>query len=330
MCGICGYIGKKQKIGFLLDTLQRLEYRGYDSCGLAIGSGKRIIVKRVRGKINRLSAAISRDIYFNLGIAHTRWATHGVPSDINAHPHADCKGEIFVVHNGIIENFVQLKNELLKEGHKFKSETDTEIIVHLIEKHYKDDLVSAVRNALKEVIGAYGIAVISAKEPDVLVAAKLGSPLVVGVAKDEFVAASDITAILPITQQVIYMEDGEMAVFKDGNVHITDLENHIKEKRAEKVEWSMEAAEKEGFDHFMQKEIWQQPISIKNSVRGRIIEDEGLVKLGGLESIEKKLRTIDRLVIVGMGTARNAGLIDRKSTRLNSSHIPLSRMPSSA
>ncbi len=310
MCGIVGYIGKSEAAPILLEGLSRMEYRGYDSAGLALVSEKESCLVKSKGRVAELKSKMGDKILSShLGIAHTRWATHGIPSDINAHPHADCKGEIFVVHNGIIENFLQLKEDLIKKGHKFKSETDTEIIVHLIEKYYEDDLAAAVRKALKEIVGAYGIAVISGKEPKTLVAAKLGSPLVVGVAEKEYIVASDITAILPITQQVIYMEDGEMAVFKDEKLHITDLENQVKEKQAEKVEWSMEAAEKEGFDHFMQKEIWQQPISLKNSMRGRIIEDEGLVKLGGLESIEKKLRTIDRIIILAMGTARNAGLV---------------------
>ena len=214
-----------------------------------------------------------------------------------------------MVHNGIIENYRILKNELIADGHKFSSETDTEVLAHLIEKYYKDSLSSAVQEALKRVIGAYGIAVVSVKNPNRLVVARLGSPLILGIGREEFIAASDLTAIMPITQQVIYLEDGEMASIAPEKFTITDLENHEKEKRTEMIEWSLEAAEKEGFEHFMQKEIFSQPEAIKNSLRGRIILEEGAVKLGGFQDVEKRLRKIDRMFLLGMGTARHAALV---------------------
>jgi glutamine---fructose-6-phosphate transaminase (isomerizing) len=329
MCGIIGYIGKREAAPILMEGLFRMEYRGYDSAGLAVVENNKIIFEKTEGRVEKLKNKIAdKFIKGNLGIAHTRWATHGKPSDVNAHPHSDCKGEIFVVHNGIIENYKQLKEELIKEGHKFKSETDTEVLAHLIEKYFSEGvgasfsrptdnltggqaqpLQDAVRMALKRVIGAYGLAVVSSKDPQNLVVAKLGSPLVLGIGAEEYVVASDVTAILPVTQKVIYLEDGEMAVLKEGTYQITDLDNHLKERMAQQIEWTMEAAQKQGFPHFMLKEIFEQPDAIKNSIRGRTILKEGLAKLGGLEEIEKDLKKIDRLFLVGMGTARNAGLV---------------------
>lgn len=310
MCGIVGYIGKNEASPILLEGLLRMEYRGYDSAGLVVvnSSGAKLI--KSKGRVIVLKEKVAQEnLSGNLGIAHTRWATHGVPSDVNSHPHQDCKGEIFVVHNGIIENYQKLKKELIEKGHKFVSETDTEVLAHLTESLYQGDIVHAVKSALKQVIGAYGISVVSAKEPEVLVAAKLGSPLAIGVSENEFVVASDVTAILPVTQNVIYLEDGEIAIVKDGKLSISDLDNNTKEKQTQKIEWSMESAQKQNFPHFMLKEIFEQPEGIKNSIRGRIMLDEGDVKLGGLYDVKEKLRNIDRLILTGMGTARHAGLV---------------------
>ncbi len=235
MCGIVGYLGKNQAAPILLEGLSRMEYRGYDSAGLVVISPKAARLVKSKGRVAVLKEKTAKENLAGcLGIAHTRWATHGVPSDINSHPHADCKGEIFVVHNGIIENYQKLKQELSEKGHKFISETDTEVLAHLIESLYRGNLFNAVKEALKQVSGAYGIAVVCSKEPEILVAAKLGSPLAVGVTDDEVVVASDVTAILPVTQNVIYLEDGEMAVVKDGKLSITDLDNRLKEKQTQK------------------------------------------------------------------------------------------------
>jgi glucosamine--fructose-6-phosphate aminotransferase (isomerizing) len=330
MCGIIGYIGKKEAAPILMEGLARMEYRGYDSAGIVVVGKKGAKLVKNKGRVAILKEKIaSQDISGNLGIAHTRWATHGIPSDINAHPHSDCKGEIFVAHNGIIENHQKLKDKLIKEGHKFTSETDTEVLAHLIEKYYNrpestneirmtrkatgnsrnSSLQGAVQEALKRVIGAYGIAVISSKNPDTLVAAKLGSPLVIGIADGEFVVASDVTAILPVTQKVIYLEDEEMAILTKDKCSITDLHNQLKDKQAQDIEWTLQEAEKGGFEHFMQKEIFEQPESIKNSIRGRLLIKEGDVKLGGVEDVEERLRKIDRIFLIGMGTAKNACLV---------------------
>lgn len=303
-----------------MEGLTRMEYRGYDSAGIAVLQEDKIKFFKDKGRVSVLKTMVGgQDLSGHLGIAHTRWATHGVPNQANAHPHSDCKGQVFIVHNGIIENYQELKDQLIKQGHKFSSDTDTEVLAHLIEKHMGQEarnkkresskLQEAVQKTLKEVRGAYGIAVISSNDPNTLVAAKFGSPLVLGIAEDGFIVASDLTAILPVTQQVIYFEDGEMVTITKDKYTITDLQNQIKEKQAQEIEWSLEAAEKGGYEHFMLKEIFEQPQALVNSIRGRLIEEEGAVKLGGLEDVEKKLRNIDRLYLIGMGTARNAAMI---------------------
>jgi len=316
MCGIVGYIGKREAAPILMEGLSRMEYRGYDSAGIAVAQKDGIKFFKDKGRVSVLQDKIKdQDLSSRLGIAHTRWATHGIPSQKNAHPHCDCKGEIFVAHNGIIENYQTLKDQLIKEGHKFSSDTDTEVLAHLIEKYqnvgtrHGVSLQDAVQQALKQVTGAYGIAVISAKDPGALVAARFGSPLVIGIGEQEYVVASDLTAVLPVTQKVIYLEDGEMITLREGQYFISDLENQIKEKQSQNIEWTIEAAEKGGFEHFMLKEIFEQSAALVNSIRGRTILDEGMVKLGGLERVNKRLDNVDRLIIVGMGTARNAGLV---------------------
>lgn len=310
MCGIVGYVGKKSAPPILLDGLGRLEYRGYDSSGIAVLSGGRITCIKARGRVRQLlERSETIPIESHAGIAHTRWATHGEPNEKNAHPHSDCKSEVFVCHNGIIENYRAIKKQLSAEGHIFLSDTDTEVIPHLIEKFYTGDLVRAVQEALHTVIGAYGIAVIHARHPDMLIAARVGSPLVIGVGNDEHIVASDVTAVLPLTREVIYLEDGEMAVIDGRTLSITDLFNQSKTKKCEHVEWSLDSAEKQGYEHFMLKEIMEQPDAVTNSIRGRILLEDGSSKLGGFDSVQERLRGLDRLVITGMGTARNAGLV---------------------
>jgi glucosamine--fructose-6-phosphate aminotransferase (isomerizing) len=304
MCGIVGYIGKKPAFPILLSGLKRLEYRGYDSYGFCVlNGGKEFLYKRV-GKISEAENELSNlKVEGNIGQAHTRWATTGAVTKTNAHPHFDCRKEFFVVHNGIIENYQILKERLIKEGHKFNSETDTEVLCHLIEKYFNGNLEEAVRKTLREVRGAYAIAVISKKDPQKIVAAKLASPLILGINSEEFLVASDPAALITRTRQIVHLDDNEIAVLKPDNFFI------LKEKPIEMIEWTPEEAEKGGYPHFMLKEIMEQPESLKNSQRGRIILEEGMAKLGGLENVKEKLRKIERLIIVACGTAYHAGLV---------------------
>jgi len=310
MCGIIGYVGKKNAAPILLEGLSRMEYRGYDSAGIALVCDGSVTSIKDKGRVSILKEQTAgKNLQSNIGIAHTRWATHGVPNKTNAHPHADCKEEIFVVHNGIVENYIQLKAELEKEGHTFVSDTDTEVLAHLIEKNFKGDLTVAVQESLKKVRGAYGLAAIAKHDPKTIVAARFGSPLILGIAPDGFVAASDLTAILPITQKVIYLDDGDMAVIKEDGFTLMDFDSHTKEKKPEEVDWTLEAAEKKGFDHFMIKEIFEQPDAVRNSIRGRLVAEDGTAKLGGLHEVQSRLKEIDRLFLLGMGTACNAGRV---------------------
>ncbi len=306
MCGIVGYIGEKGAIDILLDGLRHLEYRGYDSAGLVILNDMPSLIKK-EGKVADLEEIIKTKIKGNIGIAHTRWATHGMPTSANAHPHSDCKDEIFVVHNGIIENYKLLKKNLIENGHIFKSETDTEVLAHLIEENYEGNLEEGVDVALSHVIGTYGIAVISKHEPDKIVAARYGSPLIIGLGNNENIIASDPSAILRHTRQVVYLEEGEIVVVKkDG---FTSRGERAIKDRISLLEWEIEQAERGGFPHFMLKEIYEAPKVIKDSIRGRLIPEEGLSKLGGLEDVRNRLAQIERLIIVGCGTAYYAGLI---------------------
>jgi len=312
MCGIVGYIGQKQASPILVDGLKRLEYRGYDSVGLAVWDGEEIKSLKLKGKISQLVDQIKdQKLQGNLGLAHTRWATHGQPNQINAHPHFDCSGKIAVVHNGIIENFSALKKALEQEGHKFVSETDSEVLAHLIEKYQPNrSLAEAVTLALKKVVGAYGLVAISADQPGVMVAARKGSPLVVGVGKGEYLVASDASAIISYTKHVIYLDDDELIIITPDNHQVTNLVgNNGVTKKVEEIEWDLAQIEKSGFDTFMLKEIFEQPESITNALRGRVILGEGEVKFGGLEKINDKLNDISRIIIVGCGTAWHAGLV---------------------
>jgi|AntAceMinimDraft_16_1070373.scaffolds.fasta_scaffold04839_6 glucosamine--fructose-6-phosphate aminotransferase (isomerizing) len=311
MCGIIGYIGKKDALPVIMEGLKRLEYRGYDSAGVVVfDKNNNAQAVKAKGKIKDLRERLkAREIKGNFGIGHSRWATHGIPSEINAHPHWDCKKEIFVVHNGIIENYLKLRNELKKEGHKFISETDTEVLAHLIAKHWQGNLEEATRLALKEVVGAYAIAVVSSLDPQKIVFARQSSPLLIGLGDGENFVASDAPAIMGHTKQVIYLEDGEMGVITPNDFQIFNLDRETINKETHNLEWDVQQAEKGGYSHFMLKETMEQPEVIKNAIRGRIILDQGTAKLGGIESIADKLKKIDRLIIVGMGSALLAGRV---------------------
>ncbi len=310
MCGIVGYVGRRDASAIVLEALKRLEYRGYDSAGLAVVGNGGIAVVKAAGRISVLEQRLDGRLPTgSLAIGHTRWATHGMPSDANAHPHVDCSGTIALVHNGIIENAGPLRDGLVARGHQFSSETDTEVLVHLIEEHYSGSLELAVAAALKQVEGAYGIAVVSAREPEVLVAARHGSPLLVGIGEGEHWVASDAAALLRHTRSVVYLDDGEIAVVSPWEHRITDLETEPVEKVISTVDWDDQAAERGGYRHFMLKEIMEQPDSVRMSLRGRLLQEEGSARLGGLGLSDEELLKIDRIVLTACGTSWHAALI---------------------
>jgi glucosamine--fructose-6-phosphate aminotransferase (isomerizing) len=305
-----GYLGKNQALPVLMDGLKRLEYRGYDSAGIAVLNNGIISSAKAVGKIVKLEEKIhNTEIKGSLGIAHTRWATHGEPTEINAHPHTDCHQKIWLAHNGIIENYKELKTELESRGHKFLSETDTEVLPHLLEDLYDGDIVKTLQKALKLVRGTYGIVAFTSDEPNKIVAARFGSPLVIGLGEDETIIASDVSAILRHTKQVIYLDDGEIAEINGNGFKILNAKDEEIDKNVEKIEWDLDNIEKNGFPHFMLKEIFEQPETIINSIRGRVIVKDGKVKLGGLEDVIERLRKIERIQIVACGTAKNAGMV---------------------
>ncbi|KAA3614898.1 MAG: glutamine--fructose-6-phosphate transaminase (isomerizing) [Calditrichaeota bacterium] len=310
MCGIVGYLGKQDAAPILLGGLKRLEYRGYDSAGIAVMNGKGVNVVKEVGKIRNLENALNATpLQGSIGIGHTRWATHGEPNKMNAHPHVDGSGDIVLIHNGIIENYASLKTMLSEKGHKFKTDTDTEILAHLIEEFYEKDLEKAIRQALHEVDGTYGLAVISKHDPNKIYVARKGSPIVIGVGKDEYFVASDVTPLVNYTRDVFYLEDYEMAIISPTGVKTKTIANKKIEKKTERVTFELEAIEKGGFDHFMLKEIYQQPDTIMDAMRGRILKDEGVVKLGGLEKIEDRLVKANKIVFTASGTSWIAALI---------------------
>ncbi len=313
MCGIVGYIGKQESVPIIIDGLRRLEYRGYDSAGIAIVNKEgKLEIKRSVGKLKNLESALEgKGLKGALGIGHTRWATHGRPSEENAHPHR--AGGIVVVHNGIIENYIQLKNRLMKEGCKFTSETDTEVICHLVNKFVKEGnrLEIAVRKALKEVQGSFAIGVINEKEPDVLIGARNGSPLVVGIGDNENFIASDIPAILNHTRDVIFLDDNEMVVLSNKKYAVTDLEGIPIEKEVNKVIWNAVMAEKGGYKHFMLKEIHEQPRAIMDTIRGRISQEAGAVYLNEMKLSESEIKGLKKVIIVACGTSWHAGLVGK-------------------
>ncbi len=309
MCGIVGYISKNGGSNSLrlgIEALKRLEYRGYDSAGFAVWDGvqNNIFCQKAVGRISKLEEKMNNNPNFsNPVILHTRWATHGGVTESNAHPHCDCKNNIYLVHNGIVENYQELKEELTKEGHKFISQTDTEVIAHLIEKFFSGNLEEAVRKAVNLIKGTYGIAVISKDDPKKIVAARFGSPLLLGLGNEEYIIASDPSAVIAHTNKVIFLDDGEIVTITPEKFFI------LKEKKPEEIDWQLEDAQKGGYAHFMLKEIMEQPESIQNSLRGRLILPEGKAKLGGFKSVENKLRDIERINIVACGTAYYAGLV---------------------
>ncbi len=312
MCGIVGYIGNAQAYPILINGLKRLEYRGYDSAGVAMMDHRHIRVMKQVGKISALEQALDpAAMRGSLGIAHTRWATHGEPTQTNAHPHSDCQGDIVLVHNGIIENYQSLRQMLEEKGHQFRTETDTEIIAHLIEELYQNGTTfeEAFRGALLQVEGTYGIAVITLHEPDKLFAARKGSPLVVGIGTGEYFLASDAAAIIAHTRDVFYLEDGEIAIIgRDGFITKT-IENEIIEKKIERITFDLERIEKAGYPHFMLKEIYEQPRTVADCMRGRLLKDEGIARLGGLTPILHNVMRARKIFITACGTSYHAGLI---------------------
>ncbi len=310
MCGIVGYIGEKGATPLLIEGLKRLEYRGYDSAGVAVLNGGGVETRKAAGKISRLEAAIAATpVHGNLGIAHTRWATHGQPNECNAHPHIDCKGHIAVVHNGIVENATTLRSHLEGLGHKFVSETDTEVIAHLIEEAFDGNLEDAVRDALKKIEGTYGIAVVSSEDSNKIVAARKGSPLLIGLGDKEYYVASDAAAILAHTREVIYLDDGDLAVLNRDGYRIIDLRAQEQSRHVSKIDWDLEQIERGGYEHFMLKEIFEQPLTVENCMRGRLLEEEGTSKLGGLNMTDEQLLAIDNIVITACGTSWHSALI---------------------
>ena len=317
MCGLIGYIGKRSAVPLLLEGLKRLEYRGYDSAGgVVIEKKGKLICLKTKGEVGLLvKKFVDHLVEANIGLFHTRWATHGEPSEKNAHPHCDCSKKIWLVHNGIIENYQTLKSKLIKAGHHFKSETDSEVVAHLIESYLpqtKNSFEEAVRRALLEIRGAYGLAIFNIDEPEKIIVAKNSSPLLVGLGANEHWVASDAAALIAYTKQIVYLNDGEIGVLTPGGLEIKTLSGgQTPVHKAVELDWDIEQVKKSGFAHFMLKEIFEQPESISNSFRGRLIVKEGLAKLGGLEEVEKNLRNIDKLTIISCGTSYHAGLVGK-------------------
>src|SRR5438552_704077 len=315
MCGIIGYLGGREATPILMESLKRLEYRGYDSAGVAVlelpraGEAVRTSVTKSEAKVDTLIAKLKTNMPSgHLGIGHTRWATHGKPTYVNAHPHTDCKGKIFVVHNGIIENFAELKGELEAAGHEFPSDTDTEVVPHLIEANYKGDFLAAVRAALKRIKGAYALAMFSSDDPELLVGARLNAPLVVGIGDNEYYIASDITAIIPYTKRVLVLGEGEVAAVTPLGAEVSTLDGVTVNPKIVHVDWDVSQAQKGGYPHFMLKEINETPEALANAMRGRLTDD-GTVSFREFDVADKQLRRIDDILLLGMGTSRHAAMI---------------------
>lgn len=310
-----GYIGKRNALPIVLEGLKKLEYRGYDSAGIAFWDGKDIFLKKNAGRVSVLENSLNLTLLSgNVAIAHTRWATHGKPTDRNAHPHSDCKGEIFVVHNGIIENYEELKVALQREGHVFRSETDSEVISHLIERQFILDryitLDHALIEALRHVVGTFGVAVISKNDPEKIIAARRGSPLILGIGENEFIVASDIAAIVELTKKVVYLYDNDMVIMTPQNYSIFNFSKKPLLRKTEIVDWDVGFAQKGGFTHFMKKEIFEQPETLKNSLRGRL-QENGFAKLGGLLDIKDRFLSSKTFTIVACGTSYYAGMLGK-------------------
>jgi glutamine---fructose-6-phosphate transaminase (isomerizing) len=313
MCGIIGYIGDKPVVPVLIEGLRRLEFRGYDSAGVAVVNGNGLDIRRSAGKLANLEQVIVNAPISGLyGLGHTRWATHGRPTEENAHPHRDCKNKIVVVHNGIIENYLELKQQLQSKGHKFVTETDTEVVAHLVEQEWKDDgLENAVLRAMKTLRGLFAIVLLSADDPEKIVAVRNGPPVVVGLGDGEWFVASDIPAILQHTRDVAFLDDQEMAVVTRGGVKFTTLDGQVIEKKPTRVTWDPVQAEKAGYKHFMLKEIFEQPTAVRETILGRVSQDTGLVFLDEMKLTDKDFQAIDKVQLLACGTSWHAGLIGK-------------------
>jgi glucosamine--fructose-6-phosphate aminotransferase (isomerizing) len=310
MCGIVGYIGPRQAAGLLLEGLRRLEYRGYDSAGIAVVNGRGLKIMKAAGKLSVLEGELTPNIpQGTIGIGHTRWATHGAPTTTNAHPHTDQSGRIAVIHNGIIENSGSIRKALEQRGHTFKSDTDTEVLAHLVGEFYQGNLEDAVANALRDVEGAYGLAFISADEPDVIVAARNGSPLLVGVGENEWFVASDASPLLQHTRAVVYLDDGEMVVLTRDGYRVRNLETARISKPVNQIDWDLATVERGGYPHFMLKEICEQPESLCNTLRGHLLEEEGTSRVSGLNLTDEELKQFERVIITACGTSWHSGII---------------------
>ncbi|HXJ49474.1 MAG TPA: glutamine--fructose-6-phosphate transaminase (isomerizing), partial [Candidatus Acidoferrum sp.] len=315
MCGIIGYLGDREATPILMESLKRLEYRGYDSAGVAVlelpraGHAAHTSLTKSEQKVDTLIEKLEADMPTgHLGIGHTRWATHGKPTYINAHPHTDCHGKIYVVHNGIIENFAELKAELQAQGHEFTSDTDTEVVPHLIEANYNGDFLAAVRAALKRIHGAYALAMFSTDDPELLIGARLNAPLVVGLGDGEYYIASDITAIIPYTKRVLVLGEGEVAAVTPLGAEVSSLDGITVEPKLIQVDWDVSQAQKGGFEHFMLKEIHETPEAVANAMRGRLTDD-GIVSFREFDIEDEKLRGYDEVLLLGMGTSRHAAMV---------------------
>ena len=309
MCGIIGYTGNKNAPKILIDALKRLEYRGYDSAGIGFKKNGSITVIKKKGKIKDLAEIVPEGLETTCGIGHTRWATHGVVNDTNAHPHMDCHENIALAHNGIVENYDSLKEILVSEGHSFKSETDSEVIVHLIEKYYNGDLERAIKEAISVIKGTYGIVCIHNNEPGKIVGARNGSPLVLGIGEGEMFLASDVTAIISHTRQVVYLSDGDVVTITKDGYHTPDINDQEIEKAVEKITWELQEIEKLGYPTYMEKEIFEQPEAIKRAITGRIDEKQATAHIGGLNMTQKQLINIERVKIIAAGTSYYAGMV---------------------
>src|SRR5438309_1905952 len=310
MCGIVGYVGKKRVVPVIIDGLKRLEYRGYDSAGIAVcGNGEGLQIRRAEGKLRNLEEVIRlKPLDGAYGIGHTRWATHGRPTGENAHPHSDCNGEIVVVHNGIVENYLWLKQQLSNEGHKFVTQTDTEIIAHLVEKYFTGNLETAVRLAIKQLTGVFALAVLSKADPNKIVAARQGPPVVIGLGDNEYFVASDVPAILGHTRDMFFLADGDMAVLTSDGVRLSDLEGRPVNRSVSHILWDPIMAEKGGYKHFMLKEIYEQPRAVRDTTLGRVGQETGRIFLDEMDISPKHFREFRQVKIIACGTSWHAAV----------------------
>ncbi|MGB6607138.1 MAG: glutamine--fructose-6-phosphate transaminase (isomerizing), partial [Atribacterota bacterium] len=312
MCGIIGYIGQKEAIPILLNGLKKLEYRGYDSAGIAVFKDNKIRIVKCKGKVAELENLLEKGSpEGNIGLGHTRWATHGKPNNLNAHPHNGCNSEVVVVHNGIIENYVPLRERLISEGHNFISETDTEVLPHLIESNYQNDLTLAVKESIKEIEGSYAIGVISTRDPGKVIASRCGSPLIIGIGEGEMFLASDIPALLSYTKRVIFLEEREIATITKDGVEIINSEGKILHKEMVNIDWDEEMTEKSGYKHFMLKEIFQETMVIRNNLEGRINLSKKILELENLSLSLDKIKEIERISILACGSSYYTALVGK-------------------